>query len=142
MAANFVSGTPPFVGWFLTRRETVGRSIGNFWRWWNGKHWSVTAPSFVSAEEAGALASIRYAGNTEDIVYSMFYPVNARVERAEFVFDNEEFYPVMQGGVHTCCNCGLSHKVDYKVYYKDIANERLVGLKPDTLQIGVTVCRI
>jgi hypothetical protein len=142
MPPKFVNGTPPHAGWFLTRKEIPLAFTGNMWRWWDGQHWSVPAPSFVTAEAAAAFAAVKDTRYPEFIVYSMFYPVGARVERTLTVENNEEFYPVMQGGVHTCCNCGLSHKVDYKVYYKDIANKRLVGLKPDTLQIGVTVCRI
>ena len=45
---------PPQVGWY---RASVSRQ-GQFYRWWDGKLWSVVATPWFDAEEAGAVAEI------------------------------------------------------------------------------------
>ena len=33
--------------------------------------------------------------------------------------DGEWYKPKMKGFIHECCDCGLKHKVDFKVFYDD-----------------------
>ena len=36
--------------------------------------------------------------------------------------DGEWVKPRMKGFIHECCECGLRHKVDFKVFYEDKKN--------------------
>ena len=33
--------------------------------------------------------------------------------------DNEWYRPKMKGFIHECCDCGLKHKVDFKIWNDD-----------------------
>ena len=36
--------------------------------------------------------------------------------------DGKWYKPKMKGFIHECCDCGLQHKVDFKVFYDDKKN--------------------
>ena len=36
--------------------------------------------------------------------------------------DGEWYKPEMKGFIHECCDCGLKHKIDFKVFHNDKKN--------------------
>lgn len=72
-------GPPPHVGWWQAsqvRNEDV-------WRWWNGVNWSIGVHPGRSAEEAARSASIPEVRSTAPILYTTYWPENARVPRID-----------------------------------------------------------
>ena len=69
-------GPPPFVGWW-----NAGRTCdAHYWRWWNGKQWSIPARDTESAKTA-AHSACTATMRSEPILYRTYYPANARVPR-------------------------------------------------------------
>ena len=54
MTDEWNPGPPPRPGWYLASVARAGR----FYRWWDGKLWSVVATPWFDAEEAGEIAGI------------------------------------------------------------------------------------
>jgi hypothetical protein len=84
----FHSGPPPHIGWWNT--SFVGGPDAEYyrtdWRWWNGKHWSITIhqpSSFFRQEEARILqrANTPATSTNSQITWSDYYPHNAVVPR-------------------------------------------------------------
>jgi hypothetical protein len=71
------SGPPPHIGWW--NASYAGRF--NEWHWWNGTAWSYAALDTYFSEKAEE--SARYVSNfcVETIMWTNYWPANARVER-------------------------------------------------------------
>ena len=78
-ARTWHRGPPPHVGWWIA---SISRS-STFWRWWNGKNWSVGAEPSNNQLEALRAANVPYMGFTFDVEWTDYYPKNARVPRID-----------------------------------------------------------
>lgn len=76
---RFFKGPPPHVGWRLTR-DIIAFST---WRWWNGRNWSEGALWTDTAEGAAESAMCASRLSRSTIIWSDYYPPNARVPRVD-----------------------------------------------------------
>lgn len=72
------SGEPYFVGWWRTKSDGYFK---NEWRWWDGKYWSEAVTPDFGQEYVNAL--VGFKTGMPGIMWSTYYPKNARVPRRE-----------------------------------------------------------
>lgn len=71
-------GPPPHVGWW---NASVGKNP-NTWRWWNGTTWSFCMDKTDSAATIESYS--RHASSNQHLIlWSDYYPANARVPRVD-----------------------------------------------------------
>ena len=62
------------------------------------------------------------------------------------VYDNQEHFPVMREGIMRCCDCGLEHKVDFRVYEVLDRQGQQITIVPlessERYQVGITTRRV
>lgn len=71
------SGPPPHVGWWNANEY----KNPYLWRWWNGENWSTAVHQSETAKWAGD--SVNWPYYDDDIVWSDYWPANARVPRID-----------------------------------------------------------
>lgn len=72
------SGPPPHVGWWNASWLKSDAS----WRWWNGVRWSRAVQDYCDVAEAGGCAAKPTGAVCQaDILWTRYWPENARVAR-------------------------------------------------------------
>ena len=145
LSNKFYPGPPPRAGWWLTEVKAKKATVQG-WRWWNGVVWSLLVPERVTNVEAEWLSKLPTAHL--EVTWSDWYPENPRVPRAEAlhqVEDGVEHYPAYPESVMRCCDCGLEHRLRYRVFkaLRRTANQVTIVPLPDdgSYQVGVTAWR-
>lgn len=70
-------GPPPHVGWW---KASIKKSE-SLWRWWDGKHWSMTAYDTEDAHEVVLWAGTVSGYEVSEVFWCHDWPENARVPR-------------------------------------------------------------
>ena len=78
------AGPPPHVGWW---NASIARQT-RAWRWWDGIQWSKAAEDQEDAQQAREWALGLYPGSPHSILWTNYYPKNARVPRVD---PNDEY---------------------------------------------------
>lgn len=77
----FHIGPPPHIGWW---NATSGMDAApDIWSWWDGVAWSLGAQPDATAEFAAIRAKTHRTRSNKEVVWSDYYPENARVPRID-----------------------------------------------------------
>jgi hypothetical protein len=82
---EFHEGPPPYPGWWLASVKTFVNETSNMWGFWNGSTWSIFCSKDMTANTAGNRAGCvgSFGGDFRHIIWSNYYPENARVPRID-----------------------------------------------------------
>lgn len=72
-------GPPPHVGWWNASRYG---HLAN-WMWWNGSEWSCSVGECADAKRAGQISALKNPYQDGSIVWTDYWPENARVPRID-----------------------------------------------------------
>jgi hypothetical protein len=77
------TGPPPHVGWWNADWVWQQKDVGAFvWRWWDGNGWGGACFEDDSAEAVVNYSALCFR-NPKDIVWTTYWPKNARVPRID-----------------------------------------------------------
>jgi len=76
-STKWSSGPPPHIGWW----NASTKMIGDVFRWWDGSRWSMAAWKWEDEFCASHWASIESICDSTSIMWSYYWPRNARVPR-------------------------------------------------------------
>ena len=83
MTTIWHDSAPPHAGWWLTRLVLAGRYVySQYWRCWNGSHWSFPVSEAASPRIAGRAARM-IDHSTGAIQWCNYWPEHARVPRID-----------------------------------------------------------
>lgn len=74
-------GPPPHAGWWNAR--TPYSDDENWWGWWDGQIWSTFVSNYSHPRTAGEAARDRGGMQVDKILWTTYYPENARVPRVD-----------------------------------------------------------